>query len=193
MAVVGDLPPTDTTSIISFPVLLRLIIVINILMIIVIINIHHIVLKWKISPRHLLLSHPVCDNIHNGDGSSRSSDAFQRTLGTKGKHKSSKLLSTRTYHCIGHYNQIKLYKIWIFFFSSKVPNWLHRVAFWMALFSFSCYQQVGNLRNSQLLTTAVPAAPEKERHPPSAGGELARPVSAARNEEKSASSLPQTQ
>ena len=58
----------------------------------------------------------------------------------------------------------------------------------MALFSFSCYQQVGNLCNSQLLTTAVPAAPEKERHPPSAGGELARPVSAARNEEKSASS-----
>ena len=65
---------------------------------IVIINIHHIVLKWKISPRHLLLSHPVCDNIHNGDGSSRSSDAFQRTLGTKGKDKSSNLLLTRTYH-----------------------------------------------------------------------------------------------
>ena len=55
----------------------------------------------------------------------------------------------------------------------------------MALFSFSCYQQVGNLCNSQLLTTATS---EKERHPPTAGGELARPVSAARNEEKSASS-----
>ena len=59
----------------------------------------------------------------------------------------------------------------------------------MALFSFSCYQQVGNLCNSQLLTTAVPAAPEKERHPPTAGGELARPVPAARDGEKSASSL----
>ena len=48
--------------------------------------------------RHLLLSHPVCDNIHNGDGSSRSSDAFQQTLGTKGKDKSYNLLLTRTYH-----------------------------------------------------------------------------------------------
>ena len=56
----------------------------------------------------------------------------------------------------------------------------------MALFSFSCYQQVGNLCNSQLLTTAVPAAPEKERHPPTAGGE---PVPAARKGEKSASSF----
>ena len=113
MAVVGDLPPTDTTSIISFPVLLHFMRVIIILIILVIINIHHHHYHdIKISsPRHLLLPHPVCDNIHNGDGSSRSSDAFQRTLGTKGKHKSSKLLSTRTYHCTGHYNQIKLYKI----------------------------------------------------------------------------------
>ena len=45
-------------------------------------------LEMKKSPRHLLLSHLVRDNIHDGDGSSRSSDAFQRTLGTKGKHKS---------------------------------------------------------------------------------------------------------
>ena len=55
-------------------------------------------LEMKKSPRHLLLSHLVRDNLHDGDGSSRSSDAFQRTLGRKGKDKSSNLLLTRTYH-----------------------------------------------------------------------------------------------
>ena len=45
-----------------------------------------------------------------------------------------------------------------------------------------------SLLQTLLLFQCVPAAPEKERHPAAAGGELARPVSAARNEEKSASS-----
>ena len=35
--------------------------------------------------RHLLLSHPVCNNVHHGHGCSCSSNAFQRTFWTKCK------------------------------------------------------------------------------------------------------------